>query len=152
MTETEIYEALFKRHREIGAKIRELKKEEADTAKRMCRLRNKLMQQGIFVPTRSMVLSTKLEMQAKNAPPDKVPTRQERMDAYALALQDPRWISFRQKVLADHGNACDTCGIEGGVLHVHHLKYNGMPWEAKWDEVAVLCPMCHSKHHAHMRP
>ena len=42
---------------------------------------------------------------------------------------------------------CQFCGATDKTLHVHHLKYNGAPWEADNQDLITLCEDCHKLLH-----
>lgn len=72
-------------------------------------------------------------------------TKQE----YKEYLKDPRWKAKRLLVLKRDGKKCKKCGANV-KLHVHHIKYTGMPWEAPFEDLITLCKICHIKEH--MKP
>lgn len=65
------------------------------------------------------------------------------MGKYSDLLKDPRWQKKRLKIMERDGFKCQGCGNEEKTLHVHHLKYNGMPWEAPDNHLITLCENCH---------
>jgi len=62
---------------------------------------------------------------------------------YAEKLKDPRWQKKRLEVLNRDFFLCKYCMDGTTTLHVHHLKYNGEPWEAKSEDLITLCEHCH---------
>lgn len=63
---------------------------------------------------------------------------------YSELLKDPRWQKKRLKVLERDSFTCQECGDTKKTLHVHHLKYNENPWEAKGEDLQTLCEDCHN--------
>lgn len=62
---------------------------------------------------------------------------------YSDKLKDPRWQKKRLKVMERDGFACKYCGDTGSTLMVHHLKYNGKPWDVADDYLITLCEEHH---------
>jgi transcription elongation factor Elf1 len=85
---------------------------------------------------------------------------------YAEKLKDPRWIARRKEILEKDNYTCVRCGAQAvyycdgdeskidsrTIMHVHHLKYTGQPWDAADDDLAVLCDNCHNYYHALKNP
>lgn len=63
---------------------------------------------------------------------------------YSEKLRDPRWQKKRLKILERDEFKCCLCGDDKTELQVHHLKYNGEPWEAKDEDLETLCKHCHA--------
>lgn len=63
--------------------------------------------------------------------------------SYSELLKDPRWQKKRLKILERDGWRCKLCYSTVKTLNVHHLKYNGKPWEADNDDLITLCKDCH---------
>ena len=64
--------------------------------------------------------------------------------SYGEKLKDPRWQKKRLEILERDGWECTNCGTKDVELHVHHLKYNGNPWDAKNEDLQTLCKDCHA--------
>jgi len=66
---------------------------------------------------------------------------------YRDDLHDPRWLEFRDAIVAERG-ICWCCGTDRS-LQVHHLVYyrNRRAWEYYDHEVRVLCEECHEAVH-----
>jgi hypothetical protein len=62
---------------------------------------------------------------------------------YSEKLRDPRWQKKRLEILNRDCFECVLCGDKETELHIHHKKYNGDPWEAKDEDLQVLCKHCH---------
>lgn len=62
---------------------------------------------------------------------------------YAECLTDPRWQRKRLEVMQSADFKCEYCGNGAQTLHIHHLKYTGMPWDAPMSDLECLC----DKHH-----
>lgn len=62
---------------------------------------------------------------------------------YSDLLKDPRWQKKRLKILERDEWTCQLCYSEIHTLHIHHLKYNGLPWEAKDEDLLTVCERCH---------
>ena len=67
-------------------------------------------------------------------------------------LEDERWIQRRLEILMQRGNACEACGVRGGIVHVHHGCYIGdrCPWDYPDDSLHVYCAPCHGRAQALM--
>lgn len=70
--------------------------------------------------------------------------------SYRQLLRDPRWIEFRDRILATDDNSqpeCWNCDSRD-ELDVHHLVYRDVaPWEYAEHEVRILCRRCHEAIH-----
>lgn len=66
---------------------------------------------------------------------------------YSEKLKDPRWQKKRLKILERDEWMCSRCGDDKKTLHVHHLEYNGEPWETKDKNLETLCEDCHRFEH-----
>ena len=62
---------------------------------------------------------------------------------YSDKLKDPRWQKKRLEILARDNWTCQKCMDNETTLHVHHLKYNGNPWESDEGDLITLCKHCH---------
>lgn len=65
---------------------------------------------------------------------------------YRLALHDQRWVDKRMIILERDDHTCTKCGATK-ELNVHHLKYQGMPWEVPDSWLITVCKKCHKKIH-----
>jgi hypothetical protein len=66
---------------------------------------------------------------------------------YEEQLKDPRWQARRLEILNRDHSKCVTCRRGDLPLHVHHIKYTGMAWEAPDSDLVTLCHICHSGVH-----
>lgn len=64
---------------------------------------------------------------------------------------DPRWQKLRLEVLQRDGWKCQGCGSTSESLQVHHLSYNGYPWDTPMDNLQTLCRPCHERLGEHPR-
>ncbi len=64
---------------------------------------------------------------------------------YSEKLKDPRWQKKRLEILNRDEFTCRLCGDDKLTLHVHHICYNGNPWEANSDRLITLCEACHEE-------
>ena len=62
---------------------------------------------------------------------------------YSEKLRDPRWQKKRLEIFNRDKWACIKCGDMETELHVHHIKYEGEPWEAPNELLVTLCAHCH---------
>jgi|DEB0MinimDraft_6_1074348.scaffolds.fasta_scaffold02477_3 hypothetical protein len=62
---------------------------------------------------------------------------------YKEKLKDPRWQKKRLEILNRDEFTCVCCGDDESTLHVHHLSYNGDPWETERNQLETLCEACH---------
>lgn len=67
--------------------------------------------------------------------------------SYSSKLQNPKWQRKRLEVLQRDDFCCKICKENNSALHVHHLKYNGNPWESDIQELTTLCKDCHKLIH-----
>ncbi len=63
---------------------------------------------------------------------------------YSDKLKDPRWQKKRLQILERDNWKCKKCSDEETPLHVHHLEYNGDPWETDNKYLVTLCEHCHN--------
>lgn len=63
---------------------------------------------------------------------------------YSEKLKDPRWQKLRLEVFQRDNFTCLACGSKDKTLCVHHLEYNGRPWEADMAMLETLCNDCHT--------
>lgn len=62
---------------------------------------------------------------------------------YAEKLKDQRWQDKRKVILLRDNYQCQLCNCKDTSLHVHHLEYNGEPWEVSDDKLITYCEDCH---------
>ena len=62
---------------------------------------------------------------------------------YSDKLKDPRWQKKRLKILERDGWKCVVCTNDKNTLHVHHLRYQGNPWDCPDKYLITLCERCH---------
>lgn len=67
--------------------------------------------------------------------------------SYSQKLKDPRWQERRKKILERDNYKCQFCFSDDKVLDVHHIKYQGEPWEASNASLITLCRDCHEGWH-----
>ena len=67
--------------------------------------------------------------------------------AYGEKLKDPRWQKKRLRIFDRDGWSCLLCKSTSQTLHVHHLKYEGDPWEVNDKFLMTLCSECHDFMH-----
>lgn len=63
---------------------------------------------------------------------------------YLDKLRDPRWQQKRLKIFERDKFTCQECGNTDKPLAVHHLSYNGEPWETPDEMLLTVCEVCHS--------
>jgi len=79
-------------------------------------------------------------------------------EQYYKKLFDPRWRAKRIQIIERDNHTCQKCKVEivdyekGEFdecyedrlkLEVHHINYNGEPWQAKDEDLITLCDYCH---------
>jgi len=64
--------------------------------------------------------------------------------SYAEKLKSPKWQKKRLEIMSRDNFTCQYCKDEETQLQVHHLSYNGNPWEADSSQLVTLCCECHS--------
>jgi len=62
---------------------------------------------------------------------------------YSVKLKDPRWQKKRLEIMDRDKFTCRICGDDKSTLVVHHLKYQGEPWNAPNDKLITVCEHCH---------
>ncbi len=65
---------------------------------------------------------------------------------YEDKLKDPRWLHKRHSILLRDNFMCLVCQFPLN-LEVHHIKYNGDPWESDDDDLLTLCAFHHREAH-----
>lgn len=63
---------------------------------------------------------------------------------YKQKLLDPRWQRKRLEILQRDDFKCRFCNNHENTLHVHHLSYQGNPWETPNEHLLTLCEDCHA--------
>ena len=63
---------------------------------------------------------------------------------YGQKLKDPRWQKKRLEILNRDNFTCRFCADDKSTLHVHHISYNGEPWNADERLLITLCEKCHN--------
>lgn len=63
---------------------------------------------------------------------------------YSQKLTSPKWQKKRLEIMQRDEFKCCYCSDSETELQIHHLKYNGEPWEAKNEDLITLCKHCHS--------
>jgi hypothetical protein len=56
----------------------------------------------------------------------------------------PKWQKKRLEILSRDEWKCVACSDSQSTLHVHHLTYDGDPWDVPDDWLQTLCEGCHS--------
>lgn len=67
------------------------------------------------------------------------------MSRYSDRLKNPKWQKLRLEVFNRDRFSCRFCGDKDKTLNVHHLEYNGEPWDTPLDRLITLCERCHSE-------
>ena len=70
------------------------------------------------------------------------------MKTYQEKLMDPRWQKKRLEIFSRDKWKCTKCGRDDLELHVHHLRYDGEPWQTKDENFKTLCHQCHAIIHS----
>ncbi len=72
---------------------------------------------------------------------------------YADQLQTPQWLVFRQEVLGVRGGECEDCHNAEAPFNIHHCHYDfeKKAWEYSYEDVRVLCRVCHERLHERER-
>lgn len=63
--------------------------------------------------------------------------------SYSEKLRDPRWQKKRLEILQRDNFTCTLCGDTSTPLNIHHLKYEGNPWEVSSEFLKTVCEDCH---------
>lgn len=71
--------------------------------------------------------------------------RSRQRSNYSEKLRDPRWQKRRLETMERDDWACRSCRDKTKPLHVHHLWYEGEPWEAPDEALVTLCEDCHEE-------
>jgi hypothetical protein len=67
---------------------------------------------------------------------------EEQRSLYTKYMHSQAWRDFRNKILADRGMMCESCGSFEGHREVHHLTYANLGHEQP-EDVLVLCGNYH---------
>lgn len=67
-------------------------------------------------------------------------------EKYAKKLLDPRWKEKRNEVVIRDNHTCMYCGLTEN-LQVHHICYEGEPWDINSNALVTLCKSCHHAGH-----
>lgn len=70
---------------------------------------------------------------------------------YSQKLKDPRWQKKRLEVLNRDSFSCRFCGDDKNTLHVHHISYNGDPWDTDDNLLITLCDDCHQVEESNLK-
>lgn len=65
------------------------------------------------------------------------------MATYSEKLKNPKWQKKRLEILQRDNFKCTKCGDSETELQIHHLKYNGEPWDAPNSNLITVCKHCH---------
>lgn len=66
---------------------------------------------------------------------------------YSEKLKDPRWQRLRLEVMQRDEFKCRWCLDGSKTLNVHHLEYNGDPWDTPIEHLITICEECHKDDH-----
>lgn len=75
-------------------------------------------------------------------PLNKVAAKKEK-PSYKYLLKKPQWQRKRLEIMNRDNFTCKYCGDDQNELQIHHLKYTGLPWEAKDVDLITCCHHCH---------
>lgn len=64
---------------------------------------------------------------------------------YYQQLRHPLWQKKRLAILNRDNFTCQICSDTKTNLQIHHLSYNGFPWETPSSDLITLCENCHKK-------
>jgi hypothetical protein len=64
---------------------------------------------------------------------------------YSEKLKHPKWQKKRLEVLKRDKFKCKLCSDTETTLNIHHLKYNGNPWEIDNSDLVTICEHCHNE-------
>lgn len=70
-------------------------------------------------------------------------TPKKEKQSYKDLLKKPQWQRKRLEIMNRDNFTCKYCGDDQNELQIHHLKYTGMPWEAKDEDLKTSCCHCH---------
>lgn len=65
------------------------------------------------------------------------------MKSYSEKLKHPKWQKKRLDILNRDEFKCKQCGSEEDMLNIHHICYDGDPWNVSDDLLITLCESCH---------
>lgn len=71
--------------------------------------------------------------------------RKVRREAYLAKLRDPRWQRRRLAIFERDAWMCQRCSAKDVTLHVHHIWYDGEPWDVPDEALLTLCETCHAE-------
>jgi hypothetical protein len=64
---------------------------------------------------------------------------------YSEKLKHPKWQRKRLEIMQRDDFKCKLCNDTETMLQVHHLSYDGEPWEVDNKELITLCEHCHAE-------
>jgi 5-methylcytosine-specific restriction endonuclease McrA len=64
---------------------------------------------------------------------------------YSEYLKNPKWQKKRLKIFERDKWKCRLCDNDEITLHIHHLKYQGLPWEVDNKFLITICEKCHGE-------
>ena len=67
---------------------------------------------------------------------------------YGAYLRSRHWRRLRAAKLAEVGERCESCGIQG-IVQIHHVTYERLRRE-ELSDLQVLCRDCHNDAHGHL--
>jgi len=63
----------------------------------------------------------------------------------ADAYKHPKWQQTRLRIMERDGWKCLACEDAESTLHVHHMYYDGDPWNVSDEYLQTLCEHCHAR-------
>lgn len=70
---------------------------------------------------------------------------------YSDKLKNPKWQKKRLEILNRDNFECQFCYDKETMLCVHHISYNGQPWEQKNELLITLCENCHKTEEEYLK-
>ena len=67
---------------------------------------------------------------------------------YSDDLQNPLWQRRRLEIFNRDNWTCTLCLDDRSMLAVHHLAYNGKPWQVNGNLLKTVCCHCHDAIHS----
>lgn len=59
-------------------------------------------------------------------------------------IENAYWSMVRQDIVKRDKNTCRMCGVEGGLLHIHHILKKRHGGTDRYDNLLLVCPKCHA--------
>ena len=74
------------------------------------------------------------------------PNLSKRQIAHRKFIKSPEWLIIRTRLFEIRGKKCEQCGSIKSI-QVHHLNYQRFGGQEKFEDLLILCGLCHAAAH-----